>query len=326
MAGRPDFPVKERLAPFAPAALAAALLVAATAFTHADLLSGKTTPAYRDIATTQRPARALAARLGAARLDPHASFGQAYRGNPNLVLAYPFPASPRYLGLHLLLHLGIGLLGAFLLMSTEVRSPAAALTGAFAFGLSGYVLSSAAFLNATTTIAWMPWTLLAVARARAATGRAELFRAGGLALLATALLVLGGEPALAALALLVALALALRGPAGGRGRGLLALFGGGLAAALLVSPWLLEVARASDFAARRSRGFSWNEFAAVGFHPLRLLETPFPLVFGDPTRLVSGAFWGFAATQGNPPYHASLSFGAVPLALALAFLLSARRN
>jgi hypothetical protein len=326
MAGRPDLPVKERLAPFAPAALAAALLVAATAFTHADLLSGKTTPAYRDIATTQRPSRALAARLGAARLDPHASFGQAYRGNPNLVLAYPFPASPRYLGLHLLLHLGIGLLGAFLLMSTEVRSPEAALTGAFAFGLSGYVLSSAAFLNATTTIAWMPWTLLAVARARAATGRAELLRAGGLALLATALLVLGGEPALAALALLVAFALALRGPAGGRGRGLLALFGGGLAAALLVSPWLLEVARASDFAARRSRGFSWNEFAAVGFHPLRLLETPFPLVFGDPTRLVSGAFWGFAVTQGNPPYHASLSFGVVPFALALALVLSARRN
>ena len=326
MAGRSDLPVNERRAPFAPAALAAALLIAAAAFTHADLLSGRTTPAYRDIGTTQRPARALAARLGSARLNPYASFGQAYRGNPNLVLAYPFPTSPRFLGLHLLLHLGIGLFGAFLFLRTEVRAPEAALTGAFAFGLSGYVLSSAAFLNATTTIAWIPWTLLAVARARTATKRADLLRAGGLALLASTLLVLGGEPALATLALLVATALALRGPAEERGRGLLALLGGGLAGALLVSPWLLEVARASDFAARRSRGFSWNEFAAVGFHPLRFLETPFPLLFGDPTRIVSGAFWGFAVTQGNPPYLASLSFGVVPFALALAFVLSARRR
>src|ERR1019366_1163947 len=50
------------------------------------------------------------------------------------------------------------------------------------------------------------------------------------------------------------------------------------------------------------------------------------LLFGDPTRIVSGAFWGFAVTQGNPPYLASLSFGVVPFALALAFVLSARRN
>ena len=309
-----------------PAALAATLLVAGVCVTHADLLSGRTTPAYRDIGTTQRPARALAGRLGAARLDPYASFGQVYRGNPNLVLAYPFPADPRFLGAHLLLHLGLSLLGAFLLLRTEVRSPEAALTGAFAFGLSGYVLSSAAFLNATTTIAWMPWILLAVQLGRGAATRAEILRAGGLALVASALLALGGEPALAALAILLAFALALRGPSASRRRGLLVLFGGGLAAALIVSPWLLEVARASNFAARRSRGFSWIEFAAVGFHPLRLLETPFPLLFGDPTRIVSGAFWGFAVTQGNPPYHASLSFGVVPLALALVFVCSARRN
>ncbi|HEX7617061.1 MAG TPA: hypothetical protein VF554_17505 [Thermoanaerobaculia bacterium] len=323
--------MSERSAPFArnlltPAALAAALLVASAVFTHADLLSGRTTPGYRDIATTQRPARALAARLGAARLDPFASFGQVYRGNPNLVLAYPFPRNPRFLGLHLLLHLGFGLLGTFLFLRTEVRSRDAALTGAFAFGLSGYVLSSAAFLNATTTIAWMPWTLLAVQLARAAATRAGLLRAGGLALVACSLLALGGEPALAALALLLAFALAVRGPAGPRRGGLLALFGGGLGAALVVSPWLLEVGRASAYAARRSRGFSWNEFAAVAFHPARLLETPFPLLFGDPTHLLSGAFWGFAVTQGNPPYHASLSFGVVPLALALVFVCSARRS
>jgi hypothetical protein len=93
-----------------------------------------------------------------------------------------------------------------------------------------------------------------------------------------------------------------------------------------VSPWLLEVWKASGFSSRRVRGFSWPEFAAVGFHPLRFLETPFPQLFGDPSRVVSGAFWGFAATQGNLPYHASLGFGVVPFALALVFVLSARRG
>jgi hypothetical protein len=313
---------------FAPGpALAAALLLAAAALlTHRDLLTGASTPAYRDIGTTQRPARALAAALGPAKLNPAASFGQAFRGNPNLVLAYPFPVSPRWLGVQLLLHLGLGLLGAYLFLRTEVRSREAALLGALAWGLSGFVLSSAAFLNAATTLAWAPWLLFAVARARAAESARAAVRAVLLVVLATALLALGGEPALAALALLLAYAYALRGPALARLRGAGALLSGGLAAALLVSPWLVEVWKASDFASRRVRGFSWSEFAAVGFHPLRLLETPFPQVFGDPSRLVTGAFWGFAVTQGNPPYHASLAFGVVPLALALVFVLSARRS
>lgn len=308
-------------------ALAVALVLAAAALlSHRDLLTGASTPAYRDIGTTQRPARALAATLGAAALNPAASFGQAYRGNPNLVLAYPFPTSPRWLGVQLLLHLGLGLLGAFLFLRTEVRSSEAALLGAFAWGLSGFVLSSAAFLNSATTLAWVPWLLLAVAHARVAADRRALVRAGLLAVLASALLILGGEPALTALGILLALASALRGPGSERLRGTGALLGGGLVAALFVSPWLLEVWKASLFASRRVRGFSWSEFAAVGFHPLRLLETPFPQIFGDPSRLVSGAFWGFAVTQGNPPYYASLSFGIVPLALALVFVFSARRG
>ena len=308
-------------------ALAAALLLAAVALlAHRDLVTGASTPAYRDLATTQRPSRALAATLGAARLNPAASFGQAYRGNPNLVLAYPFPTAPRWLGVQLLVHLGLGLLGAYLFLRTEVRSPEAALVGAFAWGLSGFVLSSAAFLNAATTLAWAPWLLYAVARARTADGARATVRAGLGVVLSTSLLVLGGEPALAALALLLAFATALRAGRPERLRGTAALLGGGLVAAALVSPWLLEVWKASEFASRRVRGFSWAEFAAVGFHPLRLLETPFPQLFGDPSRVVSGAFWGFAVTQGNLPYHASLSFGVVPLALALVFVASARRS
>jgi hypothetical protein len=309
-----------------PALLVAPLLVVLVLSSHRDLLTGASVPAYRDLSTTQRPSRALVSSLGAARLNPAASFGQAFRGNPNLVLAYPFPTAPRWMGVQLILHLGLGLLGAFLFLRTQVRSAEAALTGAFAWGLSGFALSSAAFLNAATTLAWAPWLLYGVARAREAARPQALVRPALVLCLSSVLLVLGGEPALGALALLLAGAFALRGPAPERRRGLGALGFGGVAAAILVSPWLLEVWRASLFASRRVRGFSWGEFAAVGFHPLRLLETPFPQLFGDPARVVSGAFWGFAATQGNPPYHASLNFGVVPLALALVFALSARRN
>ena len=49
--------------------------------------------------------------------------------------------------------------------------------------------------------------------------------------------------------------------------------------------------------------------------PAAVAGDAFPFFFGDPSRALSGAFWGFAASQGNPPYLASLSFGVLPLAL-----------
>ncbi len=305
--------------------LLAALVLATGAFLNRDLLTGEATPFYRDIGTTQRPARDLYRRLGPARLNPHASFGQPYWGNPNLALAYPFPKGPRFLGLHLLFHLALGAAGATFLFARFVKAPEAALVGGLSFALSGYVVSSTAFLNATTTIAWIPWLLFFVHRLRDAPGRAALAPAAGIAT-AAALLVLGGEPALASIGLVLAVALAASGPRGTRLRSLGTLLAGGAAAALLLSPWLLEVLRSSAFSSRRARGFSWAEFSAVAFHPARFLETLFPLLFGDPSLLVEGGFWGFAVNQGNPPYLASLSLGVLPAALALAFALSPRRG
>lgn len=300
-------------------------LVLLTAIANWGLVTGRDTPFYRDIGTTQRPARALYAELGPSSLNPHASFGQPYFGNPNFVLAYPFPRSPRFLGLHLLVHLLVGLLGAFVLFRTLVKCEEAALFGALAFSLSGYVVSSTAFLNATTTIAWMPWLLFAVEKTRSAEGRRLL--ALGLAIAAFgALLVLGGEPALGGIALVLATARAATFERSTRWKALATFAAGSTLALAAAAPWILEVVRASAFSSRRLRGFSWNEFAAVGFHPARLLETPFPLLFGDPVKLVKGAFWGFAVTQQNPPYLASLTFGVLPLSLAIVFALSARRN
>lgn len=307
-----------------PAAIAALVLLV-VGLANRDLLSGRATPSFRDLATTQRPARALAASLGGAAINPHASFGQPFRGNPNLVLAYPFPVAPRWLGVQILLHAVLGGLGFLLFLTLLGRSPVAALAGAFAFSFSGFALSCTAFLNAATTLAWVPWLLASVAVARREGRRAfvlGLLGAGA----SGALLAHAGEPALGLLGILLALAFALAGPRGEKLRAAGALVGGGLVAGVAAAPFLLEVLRATESSSRRLRGFSWAEFSAVGFHPLRLLETPFPFLFGDPSRTLSGAFWGFAATQGNPPYLASLSFGILPLALAATFAVSPRRR
>ena len=304
---------------------AAALVLLVIALANLDLLSGRTTPSFRDIATTQRPARALAASLHGASLNPYASFGQPFRGNPNLVLAYPFPVAPRWLGVQILLHAALGGLGFLVFLGLLGRTPPAALAGALAFSFSGFALSCTAFLNAATTLAWIPWLLASVAAARREGRRAfvlGLLGAGA----SGALLAHAGEPALGLLGILLALAFALAGPRGAKARAAGALLGGGVLAALAAAPYLLEVLRATESASRRLRGFSWAEFSAVGFHPLRLLETPFPFLLGDPSRTLSGAFWGFAASQGNPPYLASLSFGVLPLALAATFALSPRRR
>ena len=309
---------------FLPAA-AAALVVLAVALANADLLSGRTTPSFRDLATTQRPARALAASLGPASLNPHASFGQPFRGNPNLVLAYPFPVAPRWLGAQVLLHALLGGLGFLAFLLLLGRSQEAAVAGALAFSFSGYALSCTAFLNASTTLAFVPWLLAGAAAARLPGRHALRLSVLGVAA-SSALLAHAGEPALGLVGILLAFAFALAGPRGTRLRAAGALAVGGLLAALASAPYLLEVIRATEASSRRLRGFSWAEFSAVGFHPLRLLETPFPFVWGDPARVLAGAFWGFAASQGNPPYLASLSFGVLPLALAVTFALSPRRR
>src|SRR5262249_36532264 len=133
-----DLRVRPRLA-----IAAGVLLAAGVALAHLGLLSGRAAPFFRAPGPAQRPAPAPPASLGPSRLLPAASFGQPYVGNPNFVLAYPFPKAPRWLGVHLLLHLGIAIAGAYALFRRLVNAPEAALVGALAFGLSGYVVSSA---------------------------------------------------------------------------------------------------------------------------------------------------------------------------------------
>ena len=151
-------------------------------------------------------------------------------------------------------------------------------------------------------------------------------RAGLGVVLSTSLLVLGGEPALAALALLLALATALRAPAPERLRGTAPSSAAASSPPCSCRPGSSRSGRPRSSRRAGSAASRGRSSRRSGSTRCVFLETPFPQLFGDPSRVVSGAFWGFAVTQGNPPYHASLSFGVVPLALALVFVSSARRS
>src|SRR4051812_49374363 len=78
---------------YLPVVLAASLLVTIFIVGRGRVLTGEETFFLRDLGTTHRPAAVVFAQLGFARTNPFASFGQPYLGNPNLLVAYPFPKS-----------------------------------------------------------------------------------------------------------------------------------------------------------------------------------------------------------------------------------------
>ncbi|HEV7764486.1 MAG TPA: hypothetical protein VGQ76_05755 [Thermoanaerobaculia bacterium] len=263
----------------------------------------------RDIGTTHRPAWAAFPEVGFSTINPAASFGQPYRSNPNLLIFYPFPKSARAVEVHVVLHfilLGVGM--AFWL-SRDLRMLSAVI-GAVAFCLSGYVVSAATSINAFTTIAWFPWVFLAASMKRR--GYGPLFLQTG----AVALFSLSGEPVLIAAGLVLATLLAWRA-------GTIGSFAPAAIAALLIT---FPLHRETFVMARESSRvmFGYTSEQALGFslHPARLLETVLPGIFGSPSHIVGGGWWGYEVSRGTRPYVYSTTLGLIPLVLVitLAFL------
>ena len=298
--------------PYWPVASAALLLVAMLVVARGRVLTGEETFFLRDLGTTHRPAAVVFGQLGFARTNPYASFGQPYLGNPNLLVAYPFPKS---LGIsaQIVAHLALCFVGMFVLLRRMATSPEGAFLSASAFTLSGYVLSATASLNAVTTIAWVPW-LLVVADTLA---RGPLTRIRfALAVAVIAFASLAGEPVLLGIALLIVAALTLA--RGGR-QGIVRLILCGMTAELLTLPVHIATFAAAMDSARVRLGFTFANAASASFHPARLAEILVPYFFGDPSRLVTGAWWGYAVSGGMPPYIYSAAFGVIPLLLAAVF-------
>ena len=299
----------------------------------APLATGERTLVLRDVLNTHLGLRAgLAERLRAGEIplvDPLRAGGQASLGNPNVVALYPDNAlllvgsTLWQLNAHFWIHWLLAFAAAFWLGRAWGLGREGAAGAAAAYGFSGYLFSQLNLYNAMAAVALAPALLAALLDARAAaTGEpapaasANTVARRRRALLATggiwALLLLGGDPILAALAAALALAVA----AARHGRELpwkrlaLALALGTLVAA----PQIVETLRVIGPSYRGFWGYGGG--GGVGVRdPRAVVDLFVPLFFGRPDRL---ATWGNELFGGKPPLYFSLFPSLVAAALAIA--------
>ena len=299
------------------------------------LVTGARLLCFRDAFITHFPIAQWAAareRAGVAPfLDFAASNVEPLIPNPNTVTLYPthllyrvLPA-PAAFDLHLLLHVVWAFFGAAVLARRLGASRRASWIGGAGYAFSGPYLSyAAAFTNAAAAAAWAPWAVAeAVRLARAGERRLPQLRSALALAIALGLQLLAGEPAISAwtvaacaIPILIALGRSTR-------RGLragAAAVGAGLGALLLAAPLLLATRAAVPWSFRGEHLFSRDQFNAAANVPIRAVESVFPLVFGSPRPLVSGAFWGYRLFDSLQPYLWSLNFGLAGLLLVISAL------
>lgn len=230
----------------------------------------------------------------------------------NLWVALPFPLAG---------------LGAYAFLRARF-TPAAAALGAVVLATSGPVVSTGNFPNLSWSVAAMPWVLWAADRI---TGPRIGRRIGVLALV-FAFQALAGEPVTMAVTAGLALALSFVVGAPGtsnsrwrqRARATLAVAGGLGLGAVVAAVQLLPMADAVQGSARpriSSKDF-WS------FHPLALVETVAPHLFGDffQTPMLEDAPWLGALNSGREPFFYSVYIGSAVLTLALVGIVASTRR
>lgn len=281
------------------------LCLALLLLAYRHLLTGSEVFFFRDLSTTHGPSLELFSRLGFAKWNAYASFDEPYLGNPNLLIAYPFPKGLMWLSLHVLAHLVISLTGVIYLLRNEGTSSDAAWFGATTFAFSGYLLSASSTLNSLTTLSWLPW-LLALAEKR---------RMVWWGIPLAALFLLSGEPVLIGFGIVLAFTrVVMQKPAMRQLARLALVFA---VAGLLTAPVHLATFREAGDSFRVLQGYVYDDASAEALHPARLLEMLVPFLYGRPDRIVRGAFWGFRQTWGRPVYIYSVAISVTALALLL---------
>lgn len=263
MSGPPDAP-EQRPAPRKARAAAALVGAGALLLVYGDVLLGRAF-VYSDALLVHWPAKArFVDRLLAGELPewyPFDGLGTSYLGAGATGLLHPFVALHLLLPHGLALSLGLVLAHAFAIAGTFKLlrrwrcDEAAALAGALAFGLSGYLLSMDGRPSYALAAAFVPWAALGLEAGSVAVCAASM-----------ALVVLSGERLHTLLFASVLLAaLALTHPRRGRALATLAASGG---VALLASAaqWLPSVLSLEGPAGAGPEANRWS------FNPLRLLE------------------------------------------------------
>ncbi len=249
-------------------------------------------------------------------IDPNRAGGQASLGNPNTVPLYPsnllyLLAGPIWaLNAHFWIHLLIAPFAFYWLARRWRLRREAAWMGGVAYAASGYLLSTMNLYNMIAVAALAP-ALVAACMALAEERRRSLRFAAVVAL--WALVVLGGDPMTAAMALLMALgAVALRV---GRGTAPWLWVGSALGLGTLVAlPQLVEFARILPHTFRGYWGYSAEGVLVASWSPAAALEWLLPLFHGRPDL----GYWGHAYSGGDLPLLFSLAPGVLALAMVLA--------
>jgi hypothetical protein len=216
----------------------------------------------------------------------------------NLLVAAPFP---------------LAAFGMWLFLRRHFSQTSAAL-GAIVFSASGPVVSTGNFPNLSWSVAWIPWIAWGADRDRAAPSA----RSFALVTAMIAFQMLSGEPVtmVGTLALLVAYVVLFgerNASALSRVR-VVARAAGAISTAAMISavqlvPMVLA-ANASPRGLMRPDNF-WS------IHPLWLVESVLPRVFGDTFSQYAQLPWVPPLNSGRDPFFYSLSFGVVTLLLSV---------
>jgi hypothetical protein len=267
-------------------------------------------------------------------VDLQRAGGQPLVGNPNNVALYPdnllylVASSLWALNAHLWIHLLLAPVAAYSMARAWGLERSAAWACGFLYGTSGFLLSQLNLYNMIGVSALAPALVAACLTttgggrgerdgARGERGAGRETRGAGVAGLCWCLLLLAGEPLLAALAMLAGLsASATRGGATRRSWAVLA---GGLSlGTAMAAPQLVELARIFGSSYRGGLGFSYASRLVGSWHPRELVEWLVPLFFGKP----DFAYWGSRLPGADPQ---PLLYSLYPGLLALALVGTLRR-
>ena len=259
-------------------------------------------------------------------IDPYRAGGQPAFGNPDSVPLYPdnllYLVAPTLwaLNAHFWVHLLCAPFAMYWLGRAWGLRREAAWAAGTCYGMSGYVLSHLMLYNQVAGVVLAP--ALAAACLRFAEGRGR-GRVGPAVAILWALLLLGGEPFMALLALSLALAgLAVRH---GVHRKVCVWLGLLLACGTLIAaPQIVELVRIVGVSYRGYLGYSAVTRTAASWDPRQIVEWLLPFAFGRPDLLGAGGFWGHHFFTGHPPYYFSLYPGLLAIALAAAALSGGR--
>lgn len=314
--------------------LAAGLGLVVVLAAFGPLVSPHRALAGRDISTFHLPLRTAFVHLaaeGSPTWNPWLHGGQPILSNPNYGAFYPpswlaFLVGPIYaLGLLVLLHGGLAFAGSWVLARRLGCGSAAAAMAAVGFTLGGAFLSLTASLTVLFGIAWAPWVLAGTERMLSAEQGAPRFgnkgwltaAVGGGAALAAILI--AGDPSGAVVVgcgiLAFSTPTALHRPR--RLVRLPALF----AVTLLLAAiqWLPTWQRLAD--SPRSGPLPIETATRWSTPPLRLIEVAFPRLWGDPSRINEGLFFGWTLHDRGYPYVISIYPGLLVTLVGVSALL-----